>query len=157
MDLNRLVLTIRNTKFGKTRLVPVGLQLSRALIQYNSTRPTGRAAEAPFFATRRGGIVSHGCCIGTSEPSVIEQASVELMEHICEPRIHDLRHTFAVHRLTSWYQHGADVQQLLHHLSVYLGHVHLRCTQVYLSMTPELLQEASKRFERYAGKEGDHE
>jgi integrase/recombinase XerD len=67
-----------------------------------------------------------------------------------------LRHTFAVHRLTSWYQQGADVQRLLHHLSVYLGHVHLRHTQVYLSTTPELLREASQRFERYAGKERSH-
>ena len=73
-----------------------------------------------------------------------------------QPRIHDLRHTFAVHRLTTWYQQGADVQRLLHHLSVYLGHVHLRHTQVYLSMTPELLREASQRFERYAGKERRH-
>jgi integrase len=73
------------------------------------------------------------------------------------PRVHDLRHTFAVHRLTSWYHEGADVQRLLHHLSVYLGHVHLRHTQVYLSMTPELLREASQRFDRYARREGRHD
>jgi integrase len=60
------------------------------------------------------------------------------------------RHTFAVHRLTAWYRQGADVQRLLHHLSVYLGHAHLAATQVYLSLTPELLHEASTRFERYA-------
>jgi hypothetical protein len=48
------------------------------------------------------------------------------------------------------------VQRLLHHLSVYLGHVELRHTQVYLSMTPELLRKASQRFERYAGKERRH-
>jgi hypothetical protein len=51
---------------------------------------------------------------------------------------------------------GADVQRLLHHLSVYLGHVHLRHTQVYLSMTPELLHEANNRFDRYASKEQHH-
>ncbi|EFJ3515575.1 hypothetical protein E7V44_19105 [Escherichia coli] len=67
-----------------------------------------------------------------------------------QPRIHDLRHSFAVHRLVSWYQKGEDVQLLLPHLSVYLGHVHLRATQVYLSMTPQLLDEASLRFEAYA-------
>jgi integrase len=67
-----------------------------------------------------------------------------------QPRIHDLRHTFAVHRLTSWYRQGADVQKLLPLLSVYLGHVHIRATQVYLSMTPELLEEAGNRFELYA-------
>ena len=55
-----------------------------------------------------------------------------------QPRLHDLRHTFAVHRLTAWYRQGADVQRLLHHLSVYLGHAHLAATQVYLTMTPEL-------------------
>jgi integrase/recombinase XerD len=68
-----------------------------------------------------------------------------------------LRHTFAVHRLTSWYRQGANVQRLLHLLSVYLGHVHIRHTQVYLSMTPDLLKEANKRFENYAGKDDDHD
>ena len=67
-----------------------------------------------------------------------------------QPPLHDLRHTFAVHRLTEWYRRGADVQRLLHHLSVYLGHAHLATTQVYLSLTPELLHEAGTRFERYA-------
>ena len=67
-----------------------------------------------------------------------------------QPRLHDLRHTFAVHRLTSWYQQGADVQKLLPHLSTYLGHVDIQSTQVYLTMTPELLDEAGKRFAQYA-------
>jgi site-specific recombinase XerD len=67
-----------------------------------------------------------------------------------QPRLHDLRHAFAVHRLTAWYREGADVQRLLHHLSVYLGHAHLANTQIYLTMTPELLQQAGTRFERYA-------
>jgi integrase/recombinase XerD len=68
-----------------------------------------------------------------------------------------MRHTFATDRLTSWYREGADVQALLPHLSVYLGHVHLAATQVYLSMTPELLQAASGRFERYAFAEYSHD
>ena len=66
------------------------------------------------------------------------------------PRLHSFRHTFAVHRLTSWYRQGADVQRLLPVLSTYLGHAKLENTQVYLSMTPELLQQASLRFESYA-------
>jgi site-specific recombinase XerD len=73
------------------------------------------------------------------------------------PRLHDLRHTFAVHRLTAWYQQGADVQRLLLQLSVYLGHADLSSTQVYLSMTPELLQEAGTRFERYTLPENNHD
>jgi integrase len=74
-----------------------------------------------------------------------------------QPRLHDLRHTFAVHRLTSWYQQGADVQRLLPNLSVYLGHINVASTQVYLTMTPELLQEASARFESYARREASDE
>ena len=67
------------------------------------------------------------------------------------PRLHDLRHSFAVHTLTAWYRQGADVQRLLPVLSTYLGHSDLEGTKVYLSMTPELLQQASLRFARYAG------
>jgi site-specific recombinase XerD len=73
-----------------------------------------------------------------------------------QPRLHDLRHTFAVHRLTEWYRQGADVQRLVYHLSVYLGHRSLAGTQVYLTLTPELLQQAGTRFERYARREGGH-
>jgi site-specific recombinase XerD len=73
-----------------------------------------------------------------------------------QPRFHDLRHTFAVHRLTAWYAQGADVQRLVYHLSVYLGHVDLAATQVYLTMTPELLSHASTCFERYVREEEGH-
>jgi site-specific recombinase XerD len=59
------------------------------------------------------------------------------------------RHTFAVHRLTEWYRTGADVQLLLPALSTYLGHVDLHSTQCYLTMTPELLGEANRRFQNY--------
>jgi site-specific recombinase XerD len=72
-----------------------------------------------------------------------------------QPRMHDLRHAFAVHRLTEWYRQGADVQRLVHHLSVYLGHRCLADTQVYLTLTPELLQQAGTRFERYACQEDE--
>ena len=60
------------------------------------------------------------------------------------------RHSFAVHRLISWYRQGANVQRLLPQLATYLGHVDVAATQRYLTMTPELLREASQRFERYA-------
>ena len=64
--------------------------------------------------------------------------------------------SFAVHRVVTWYQQGADVQHLLPQLATYLGHLHIAATQRYLTMTPELLREASRRFERYA-REGHHE
>lgn len=155
VDLSEAILKIRNTKFGKTRLVPVGPQLRQVLVQYDRTRPRRRAAGSPFFATVKGGPIGMKM-LHWNFRLLRDLAGIRRTDTRQQPRIHDLRHTFAVHRLTSWYQQGADVQRLLHHLSVYLGHTHLMCTQVYLSMTPELLREASQRFERYAGKERRH-
>ena len=66
------------------------------------------------------------------------------------------RHTFAHDRLTAWYRAGADVQRLLPQLSTYLGHLSIAATQVYLTMTPELLREANLRFGRYADLEDHH-
>ncbi len=155
VDLSGSVLTIRDAKFGKTRLVPVGPQLTRSLVEYDRSRSKGRPAEAPFFATVKGDpLYAH--LVDSNFRVARDRAGIRRTDTREQPRIHDLRHTFAVHRLTSWYQQGADVQRLLHQLSVYLGHVHLKHTQVYLSMTPELLREASNRFERYAGKERRH-
>jgi integrase/recombinase XerD len=155
VNLSGSLLTIRNAKFGKTRLVPVGPQLNRVLVQYDRTRPKRRPADAPFFTAEGGGPVPAER-LEMKFRTLCDHAGIRRTDTREQPRIHDLRHTFAVHRLTSWYQQGADVQRLLHHLSVYLGHVHLRHTQVYLSMTPELLREASQRFERYARKERHH-
>ena len=70
-------------------------------------------------------------------------------------RFHDLRHTFAVDRLTAWYKENQDVQKLLPVLSTYLGHTHLSHTSVYLTMTDGLLREASKRFESYIKQKND--
>src|SRR5207302_6198997 len=109
--------------------------------------------DAPFFTTRTGAPLNQYTIEGAFR-RMCEHAGIRRSDGArYQPRLHDLRHTFAVHRLTSWYRQGLDVQKLLPHLSVYLGHVHIRATQVYLSMTPELLQEANIRFERYAGKE----
>jgi integrase/recombinase XerD len=157
VNLNSSMLTIRNTKFGKSRLVPVGAQLRDALAQYDDGRPRTRPVSAPFFSTRAGGPVKSQA-LQDNFRFLCDCAGIRRTDGAHEqPRIHDLRHTFAVHRLISWYEQDADVQRLVYQLSVYLGHVSLQHTQVYLSMTPELLREAGQRFERYAGKERDHD
>lgn len=155
VDLSESLLTIRNTKFDKTRLVPIGAQLTEVLSRYAS-RTRARPADAPFFTTRAGNAVK-SATFERNFRFLCDHAGIRRTDTTQQPRLHDLRHSFAVHRLTSWYRQGANVQRLLHLLSVYLGHVHIRHTQVYLSMTPELLQEASKRFENYAGKGHDHD
>ena len=74
----------------------------------------------------------------------------------CRPRIHDLRHTFAVNALLGWYRAGVDVQARLPLLSTYLGHVEPGCTYWYLTGVPELMALAAERFERFAaGLPGD--
>lgn len=149
VDLKECVLKVRQSKFGKTRLVPFSHQLRDKLSEVEARHKNIEGC-TPFFVSPAGKRI----CTYTL------QNYFRRLRHDCnitrhdgaryEPRIHDLRHSFAVHRLISWYQNGDDVQLLLPHLSVYLGHVHLRATQVYLSMTPELLGEASRRFEDYA-------
>ena len=155
VDLAASLLTIQQTKFGKNRLVPVGPQLRDILERYAS-RLSAPLSDAPFFTTRRGVRVK----IDTLQQNFEffrKQAGIIRNGGTGEQlRLHDLRHTFAVHRLTLWYQQGANVNVLLPMLSTYLGHVHLRHTQVYLSMTPALLHEANKRFESYLEKEDFH-
>ena len=160
VDLCAAVITIRNTKFHKTRLVPIGSMLNLALGQYAAQRKEAghsQSPDAPFFVLRRGAAVSI---------QIVQQAFTRLRRYAgigradgarYQPRLHDMRHSFAVRRLTSWYEQGADVQNLLPHLATYLGHVSVAATQVYLTMTPELLHAASLRFQRYAFAEAHHD
>ena len=158
VDLPARILTIRESKFYKTRLVPIGPPLTQALEAYISQRakeyPTQR--DAALFLTRRATPVTRHTAENVFRRLRIRAGVIHQGEGRYQPRLHDLRHAFAIHRLVSWYRQGADVQRLLPHLATYLGHVHIAGTQRYLTMTPELLQEAGQRFERYA-REGQHE
>jgi integrase/recombinase XerD len=158
VDLEHGLLTIRRTKFYKTRLVGLGADICKALKQYrcelkpkSHPKNTGDA----FFTCRNGSPVTH---------HLIRNAFVRLRKYVAvkredvkqQPRLHDLRHTFAVHRLISWYRCGANVQRMLPLLATHLGHISIESTRHYLTMTPELLEQASVRFERYArGEEND--
>ena len=153
VDFEESLLTVRGTKFYKTRLVPFGPRLREVLREYVARAGASTSTangDAPFFTTRKGTAVKQAT-IEDCFRRVCEHAGVRRSDGASyQPRLHDLRHSAAVHRVTAWYRQGLDVQRLLPHLSVYLGHVKLASTQVYLSMTPELLYEAGLRFERYA-------
>jgi site-specific recombinase XerD len=157
VDLHTHVLLVRNTKFFKTRLVPIGPRLASALERYADQRlavirrpPTRNA----FLLRRDGRPIS----LHTAERYFrMLRSRVGLRRSdgaYFQPRLHDLRHSFAVHRLVAWYRQGADVQLLLPKLSTYLGHVSLAETQHYLTMTPDVLREAGRRFETYVGAGG---
>jgi site-specific recombinase XerD len=152
VDLAETVLTVRNTKFYKSRLVPISSQLANAMRAYaerRAHRPLPEGLESAFFANRDGTQVrKHN--VDHAFKRLLETTGISRKDDGRRaPCLHALRHTAAVHRLTSWYREGADVQRLLPVLSTYLGHAHLDGTSVYLSMTPELLHEASVRFDRY--------
>ena len=158
VNLTAGILTIRESKFYKTRLVPISPALTGVLATYVAQRAKEHPAQpdAALFLTRTATpVVRH-----TAENIFRRlRVSAGVIRHDggrYQPRLHDLRHAFAVHRLVSWYRQGADVQRLLPQLATYLGHLHIAATQRYLTMTPELLHEAGQRFERYA-REGQHE
>ena len=146
------VIQIRESKFYKARLVPLGPDLVKALTSYANQRKKDHSAEpaTPFFVTRTGSGLTRRAADAIFS-RLRRHARVQRPDGgRFQPRLHDLRHSFAVHRLISWYRRGADVQRLLPQLATYLGHVHIAATQHYLTMTPELLREASQRFERHA-------
>lgn len=161
VDLADRILAIWDTKFFKSRLVPIGADLCKALDGYWTVRqrlPLPDETRSAFFCTRTGQMISL---------ARLESIFVRLREHAgirrpasdrWQPRLHDMRHAFAVHRVIAWYREGADVQACLPLLATYLGHINLSGTQTYLTMTAELLGEASLRFDRYAalGQENDH-
>jgi site-specific recombinase XerD len=152
VDLADAVLTVRNTKFYKSRLVPVAPQLAstlRAYVERRSDRPLPEGTESAFLANRDGTQVRK-YNVDYAFKQLLETAGINRKDDGRRaPCLHALRHTAAVHRLTSWYREGADIQRLLPALSTYLGHANLDGTSVYLSMTPELLHEASVCFDRY--------
>jgi site-specific recombinase XerD len=157
VDLQSRVLTIRDTKFFKSRLVPLGPRLTVELLAFlkrRSTLPMPQREESAFFASSTGRAIPYQHII-TLFQRVRRAAGIPHDKGSSyPPRLHDLRHTAAVHRVIAWYRDGADVQRLLPQLATYLGHKDLRSTQHYLTMTPELLEGASLRFQHYADPEG---
>jgi len=158
VDLDAGLLRIRNSKFYKTRIVPTGADLTRVLRDYaleRRKRPPV-TADAPFLLTRKGKRPSRARAEDAFQRMRAQAMVCRVDGARYQPRLHDLRATFAVTRLVRWYREGADVQRLLPQLATYLGHVHITGTQRYLTMTPELLRQASLRFERYARGGDDH-
>jgi integrase/recombinase XerD len=158
VDLPAGILTIRESKFYKTRLVPMSPALTSALKTYVAQRAKELSTkpDAALFLTRNGTPLVRYTAENVFRRLRVRAGVVRHDGGRYQPRLHDLRHAAAVHRLVSWYRQGADVQRLLPQLATYLGHVHIAATQRYLTLTPELLHEASQRFEQYA-RGGQHE
>jgi site-specific recombinase XerD len=160
VDLKAAMLTVRDTKFYKTRLVPLGCDLNEVMIDYTEWRLAHHALRDrdEYFFVDRNGAPLRDYAMRRAFAHLRIAAGVQRNDGArFQPRLHDFRHSFTVNRLTTWYQEGKDVQKLLPALSTYLGHINLAATQVYLTMTPELLRQACRRFEGYVFGEGGHE
>ena len=155
VDLRRGLLTIRRTKFAKSRQVPLHLSTMQALSQYRWMRDLAGARrddDAPFFIGTRGrrfGKPMSGRQVDRIFATLrSELAWVNRGAHHA-PRVHDLRHTFVVRRILLWQQQGIDVDQAMLSLSTYVGHAMVTNTYWYLSAVPELMGLAAERFESF--------
>ena len=152
VDRDRGILTIRETKFSKSRLVPMGPRLTNRLSAFMSMRTErtpGLTDEAPVFSFTRGRPVNPGT-ISQVFHALAPQLKVPTPPGGTPPHVHDLRHSFAVGRLLRWYRDGGKPADKLLKLSTFMGHVDPASTAVYLTITAELMDVAADRFQTFA-------
>jgi integrase len=150
VDLEAAVLTIRGTKFGKSRLVPLHGSTCKVLADYIARRSrhwSGRPVSSYLFVSSSGNRLDSGD-IHRTFYALSRQIGLRGVSDSHGPRLHDMRHAFATNTLVRWYKCDQDPQRQLPILSAYLGHVHVEDTQWYLSSSPELMREAMRRLER---------
>ena len=151
VNLPRRVLLIRQTKFHKSRHVPISPSTARALSVFLSQRQAAGCSTvptAPVFVNPEGQAYSQAriCSLFLA---ILRTSGLRGPVGTRGPRLHDFRHSFAVQRLVTWYRQGAPLASKLPLLSTYLGHTTLTGTEIYLQATAELLEEAGRRFHRH--------
>jgi integrase/recombinase XerD len=152
VDAVERVLTIRRGKFGKARIVPIVKSTTDRLIAYIKERDRLLGyTPKPFFVTDRG-TRPQKCSARYSFALVCQRIGLrpaqKFNRHGRGPRLHDLRHTFAVRTMLDWYRTGKDPEREMIKLSTYLGHSEPEHTYWYIEAVPELLELASQRAER---------
>jgi len=152
IDWGRGVLHIEKTKFFKSRLVPIGPKITARLRLYMKKRGMRAApSDTPVFWIGRAPlrpIGSHhaSCVFGR----LCRQLHIEAPLGVAPARLHSLRHSFAVRTLLGWYRQGISPGERLMDLATFMGHANPSSTSVYLTITPELLEEANRRFRNFA-------
>jgi integrase len=152
VDFNQGLLTIRQTKFNKSRLIPLHVSTRNVLAEYAQRRDR----LLPTQSSQCFLLNDHGRCL---ESSAVRRTFYDLSRQIglrgpvdhTGPRLHDFRHRFALNTLIQWYRAGEDIERRLPVLSTFLGHAHTADTYWYLSIHPELMGLATKRLEQRWG------
>ena len=158
LDTGNGVLRVRRGKLGRERLLPLDRTVVAQLVAYSAERDRllGRAAPA-FFVTENGTKLTD-CCARYNFARACQQIGLRAHQHYCRhgrgPRIHDLRHTFAVRTMINWYRTGKDPAREMIRLTTYLGHTDPDNTFWYLEAVPELLDLAMARATANGGEAG---
>lgn len=153
VEFDRQALFIAHTKFHKSRYVPFGPKVGDRLRRYLDVRQTllrPVRQDDPLFVTKWRKPVCQNL-LSAAFRDILRTLAISSPPGQPAPRLHDLRHTFAVHRLLRWYRDGIDVQSRLPVLATFLGHIDHLATEVYLTITADLLREANARFQRHFG------
>jgi integrase len=156
------LLTVRQTKFNKSRQLPLLPSTTAALLSYRQLRHqyVQERPEAPFFVGTRGKHLGEKLSLRQVDRvfhGLQEQLGWTNRGAHDAPRIHDLRHTFAVRRVLLWHEQGTDIDQAMLALSTYMGHAKISHTYWYLTAVPELMAVAAGKFEQFAqAKEVDY-
>lgn len=147
VDLAHGVLTIRDTKFGKSRELPIHASTVKALRDYARVRDRlcSEPATSAVLVSQAGTRLLY-CAVHATFTQLRDHAGLTPRSPTCRPRIHDFRHRFAVQTLLDWYRSGVDVQPLMPLLSTYLGHTRPSDSYWYLTAAPELLELAADRL-----------
>ena len=152
VDLKQGVLTIHQTKFGKSRLVPIHPSTQHILQQYECRRNQicPNPQDPNFFISDRGTRLT-GCTVRQTFVKLSRQIGLRGLFDSHGPRLHDFRHGFAVRTILNWYRAGIDVERQMPKLATYLGHTHVSDTYWYLSAVPELMHLAAMRLDKSEG------
>jgi integrase/recombinase XerD len=153
-DRRENVLRIEATKFHKSRLAPLPPSVADEVRRYLALRQAPLRPDAPLLSSNPGSEHETAYCAhGLAENWQLLCLTAGVVdERGRPPRLHDLRHSFAVAALDRWYRQGVDVQSRLPHLATYLGHVSIASTHYYLRLSLELGQSTSRRFHQYASR-----
>jgi integrase len=150
VDLRSGILLVWQTKFRKSRWVPMHPTVTRAMRQFAARRDSDADLRSSvWFFGHRGRPLPYTTVLGTFR-RLCSQLGWRSNGALPRPRIHDMRHSFACRRLLQWYRDGVDIDQAIASLSTYLGHAKVTDTYWYMSGTGELLSIAGERFEKFA-------
>lgn len=149
IDFGDETIDVRDTKFFKSRRLPLASSVMSVLRNYLAAREQGGGpndlSSGLFWHTQPPGrysrVQAHMLLV-----RILRRAGLKPTKGYLGPRVHDLRHAFVVNRMLAWYQAGINPQPHLPYLATYLGHKDINSTLVYLTITQELLQQASERF-----------